>query len=451
MSSFKAGATQVKITPPLGTAINGDFYTHYVLQIHDDLYAKALFLQQADKMVLLIVVDICTMSQAYLDIIKSKISAECNIPASSIMISSTHTHAAGAVEEVYLGAADLQYRSYLIDLVVRSATMAQQQLRPAKIAHGEVDIPDYVKCRRYWLEPNQAPYNPVTGRTDKIKTNPFGLEEFIIEPVSETDSQLSFLAIKDLDDRWISILGNYSLHYVGDWPNGTITADFFGAFADHLTSKLRVPKDFVGIMTNGTSGDINIWNFDTTAEKGGYFQKSILIGSALADQVVTSLQDCRWSNQVDLDIESIELTLTVRKPNQEELSEAENHLDTTALARDNYSREALTIIYAREQVLLDASPEVRTCLLQGIKIGEVKIGTLPGEFFAETGLALKKTFAHTPYFTIGLANGNVGYVPPMAQFALGGYETWRSRYSCLQPEAEDIIRSSLIALIKNMM
>ena len=62
------------------------------------------------------------------------------------------------------------------------------------------------------------------------------------------------------------MLANYSLHYVGGLP--AISADYFAAFARELTTRLSATDAryagkpaFVGLMSNGTSGDINNVNY----------------------------------------------------------------------------------------------------------------------------------------------------------------------------------------------
>src|SRR5690606_32791487 len=150
----------------------------------------------------------------------------------------THTHAAGAVEEVHLSHVDLSYREKLPDLILKAVSLAKSQLIPAKVSFGQVDVPEHLRCRRYLMKHPYKPMNPVTGEVDEIKTNPFGAEALIDSPIAEVDPGLAFLGVKSLEDQWISILGNYSLHYVGDWENGTISADYFGVFSNALKEKL---------------------------------------------------------------------------------------------------------------------------------------------------------------------------------------------------------------------
>src|SRR5690554_580910 len=97
-----AGAAQVDITPPLGTIINGDFVAHYAHYVHDPLHAKALVLQSGNTVIAMVVVDICAMGQELLDMVKTQVEKELGINPSHVLISSTHTHAAGSVEEVHL-------------------------------------------------------------------------------------------------------------------------------------------------------------------------------------------------------------------------------------------------------------------------------------------------------------------------------------------------------------
>src|ERR671912_1635414 len=100
-SNLFAGAARIDITPPLGTFINGDFFIHYATNIHDPLFAKALVLQQHKVTIALVVVDICVMPKDIVDAIKVQIAQRTGIPGNNVLISSTHTHAAGSIESVY--------------------------------------------------------------------------------------------------------------------------------------------------------------------------------------------------------------------------------------------------------------------------------------------------------------------------------------------------------------
>lgn len=449
-TNLMAGAARVDITPPLGTFINGDFFIHYATHIHDPLFAKALVLQQDEVTIALVVVDICVMPKDIVDAIKVQVEQQTGIPANHVLIASTHTHAAGSIESVYLAAADLLYINKLPPLVVAAVNKACKALQPAQLGFGQVDVPEHLRCRRYYLDKSFSPLNPVTGETDEVKTNPFGNEGLIKGSVNAPDPQVSFLAVKGNDGEWISILANYCLHYVGDWPNGTISADYFGVFSEQLRLQLSAADDFVGMMSNGTSGDINIWDFTGS---GNYpkedFKKSAFIGNDIAAKVVAAIQNIEWESNPSLAVAYEDLMLSLRKPNPDTLEKAKEIVTQSCFEKVEMDEAGLKSIYAREQVLLNELPSQMPLPAQVFKIGSGMIGGLGAEIFTSTGLWLKSKAPTKKYFTIGLANANLGYLPPAKEIERGGYETWRSRTSKLDGKAEEEIRDAMLRLMNS--
>ncbi|GAB3248667.1 neutral/alkaline non-lysosomal ceramidase N-terminal domain-containing protein [Larkinella harenae] len=444
---FQAGAAQVDITPPLGTLINGDFITHYARSIHDLLYAKALVLQHGSTTLAIVIVDICAMPKDLLDEVKNRIQTEAGLLPQNVLIASTHTHAAGSVASLLLGAADLPYRQKLPSLLVESVKAALQNLRPAKIGFGSVDVPEHVVCRRFFMKEGYQALNPVTGGLDGVKTNPFGDEQQIDRRVVPVDTEVSFLAVQGLDHQWISLLANYSLHYVGDWENGTITADYFGVFSAEIGRLLQAGSGFVGMMSNGTSGEANIWDFlDPDRYPTAHFAKSELIGKDIASKVFDALQTVDWQTEPALSARYAEVVTGIRKPSADELEAAKKLVAETYYENiQQLDMDTLRRIYAREQVLLNEYPDTNVFPVQAFQIGTGQIGALGAEFFAETGLKLKQN--RPAYFTITMANGYIGYVPPAHELLRGGYETWRCRTSFLEPGAEETIRTKLTELL----
>jgi len=450
--SFKAAAAKIDITPPLGTLINGDFLPHYARWIHDRLHAKALALQRGSKTVVFVVVDIMSMSRDLIDLMKEEIFTKTGLEKEDVLISSTHTHAAGSVTDSLLTPVDHAYRQKLFYLIIDVVQQAIEKLEPAQVAFSSVQAPEHVLCRRYFMKDGYKAINPVTGNEDIIKTNPFGGEDFIEKPENRLDPQVSYMAVKGLDGKWISLLANYSVHYVGDWENGTISADYFGVFSNKLQQKLNAGDGFVGIMSNGTSGEANTWDFlHPNRYPTAYFAKSELIGNELAERVVQSLDNLTWDTNPDLSTQYVELEVGVRKPSKAELDAARELVSTTDYRSiHQVDLDGLKRIYAREQVLLNEFPNVISFPVHAIKIGAGIIGGLAGEIFAETGLSLKKANDNINYFTISFANGNAGYIPPAHEFEKGGYETWRCRTSQFEINAETKIRNTLASIIENL-
>ena len=450
VNHFYAGAARVDITPAMGTILGVDFVSHYARFIHDPLCAKALVFRDENEIIAIVIVDICIMGTDFMDDIKVQIQKQVGIHPEKILLASNHNHASGDVVGLLGGAVDITYRNKLPGLIVQAVQLAKEKLRPAKIAAGSVDVPDYVLCRRYLMKEGYKAKNPVSGKTDQVKTNPFGAEHLIEGPAAPTDPGLSFLAIKGIDDVWIAVLGNYSLHYVADWHVDSVTADFFGEFSRQIKEKLNAAEDFVGIMSNGTSGDVNIWDFmnpDRFPKED--YAKTKLIGEALAQKVFESLSKIQWQTNPTIGVQFEELELAVRKPSREELKAATITFVEKDFNHLKINEESINRIYAREQLLLNEYPNTAVSPVQAIKIGNLIIGALGGEFFAATGLLLKKSISNNNYFTICLANAYGGYIPPAHEMERGGYETWRARSSFMETNAEEKIRKVLLRLIQN--
>jgi neutral ceramidase len=141
--------------------------------------------------------------------------------------------------------------------------------------------------------------------------------------------------------------------------------------------------------------------------------------------------------------------LEVLKPTLEEVEAAKQVVAATEYRDIVPDLDGLKRIYAREQILLNEFPDTVNCPVQAVRIGSGVIGALSGEFFAQTGLMLKQAIK-APFFTISMANGNVGYVPPAEEIVRGGYETWRCRYSCYEKDSEKIIREKLITMVDSL-
>ena len=72
-------------------------------------------------------------------------------------------------------------------------------------------------------------------------------------------------------------------------------------------------------MSNGTSGDINIWDFEQTDNyPTANFKKSEFIGNDIAEKVFKSLSALQWETSPKLEVAYKDLTLQVRKPTKEE-------------------------------------------------------------------------------------------------------------------------------------
>ena len=134
-------------------------------------------------------------------------------------------------------------------------------------------------------------------------------------------------------------------------------------------------------------------------------------------------------------------------PSADEVAKAKEFM--TTLGEPQAARRSRRSTPAR-RCCLSELPPTRELKLQAIRIGALGIAAIPCEVFGSTGLAIKAESPLKPTFTIELANGYDGYIPPPEQHKLGGYTTWRARSSCLEEEAEPKIRDAVLELLRTV-
>ena len=448
-AQLQAGAAAVNITPPLGTVINGNFRPVIAENVHDELHARAIALRSGAETIAFVVVDNCVVPREVFDQAKALIQQEVQLEPERVMMASTHSHSCGSVQEAYLTPESPEYKARLPRYLADAVRRAIRNLAPAEVAHGRGSLPGQVFCRRWYVREGAPAPNPFGGN-DRVKMNPGVGHADLVKPAGPVDPEVQFLAVRHADGRPLALLANYSLHYVGGVGGGDLSADYFGAFADRIQELLKADRQsppFVGILSNGTSGDINNINWKGPDErlKGSYAQIAH-VSDELAREVKRVWDGLVWKKEAALGVASKELELATRKPSPEEVDKARGMVGEKPTMLLKTPAE----IYAREQVLLAAYPDRIQMPLTAFRIGDFAVAAWPNEVFASSGLALKEASPVKPLFVMSLGNGWFGYLPPAEQHKLGGYETWRSRTSYLEVEAESKIREGFLQVLSRL-
>jgi hypothetical protein len=270
-----------------------------------------------------------------------------------------------------------------------------------------------------------------------------------VEPAGPVDPALSVLSVQHADGRPLAVLANYGLHYVGGYTAGSVSADYFPVFAERLGRLLGSEAGdtaFVGMMSNGASGDVNNVNRQQSPERSPPWQKMQLVAEDLAQAAARLCGEISYQDSAKLQVTTRELELAVRRPDEPRLAWARRTL-AGVQSRDKLTRPQ---VYADEALALAKFPEQVSVPLQAIRIGELAIAAAPCEVFAQTGLEIKERSPLKPTFLIELANGYNGYLPTPEQHAFGGYETWPARSSYLEVEAAPKIRDGLVELLSRL-
>jgi len=92
--TFRAGAAKGNITPELGGKIVGGFSPFPATHVHDDLWVRALVLDDGKTRVAVAVCDLIGISQDVSDKAQQLLQEETGLPARNLLVAATHTHPA---------------------------------------------------------------------------------------------------------------------------------------------------------------------------------------------------------------------------------------------------------------------------------------------------------------------------------------------------------------------
>lgn len=449
--SLRAGAFAQDITPTeFPISVNGNMTDVKATGAHDPIHARCLVLANEVTSLAIVVCDSCMLPRELLDEAKRLASEKTRIPTSNILISATHAHSCPTSTGVFQSDPDEKYVRWLPEQIAKGITQAHSQLEPARVGWASIDEPSQLFNRRWLLKPGETNEDPFGGRTDRAVMNPGFSNPKVDRQAGPVDPQISLLAVQSRAGRPIALLANYSLHYVGGVSGAVLSADYFGEFCSRISRHVGatdVKPAFVGIMSNGTSADVNNVNFSLKmGAKRQPFEQMAFVAEVIANTAARAYDDIVYHEELPLKMREAEIDLGVRRPSADEVAAAQKRLDAVT----DRPLKGLPLVYSRETVLLSKYPETVTVKLQAIRIGQLGIASSPCETFTETGLALKKESPLPATFTIELANGYNGYLPTPGQHDLGGYETWRARSSYLAKDAEPKIRSTLLELLKSV-
>ena len=449
---FRAGAATSNITPPLDKPVVGGWNSPPATHVHDELYAKCLVLDDGKTKLVFAVCDNLGISREVYDKAKQIINEKTGIPIKNILMCATHTHSSVSARSTNRLRHDKElssYQQFLVSRISDGVRRAVNNLEPARIGSGYALEPAQVFNRRYFMKPGVSVPNPFGGQ-DKVVMNPGRGNPNILKAAGPTDPKIAFLSVKSVNGRPIALLANYSLHYVGPGQRGVISADYFGVFADRLRQLFgadRYDPPVVGILTNGTSGDIN--NIDwlnKPQKKFAPYEKMQQVANLVAGAVYKAHEKLIFQDWVKLNALQNELTLKVRKPTNKQISYAKMILEKPDDAKPYHKHEK---VYARRTLQMQDTPAEIAVVLQTFRIGNLGICAIPFEVFVEIGLEMKEKSPFEQTFTISHANGSYGYLPTVDQHELGGYETWLGT-NMVEIQAAPKIVHMLISMFNRM-
>lgn len=439
---FRAGSASVDISPAaLPVIVNGMFTERTASEVTDPLKARALVLDDGNERLAIVVVDTCMVPRELVDAAKAEAHRTTGIAVERMLISATHTHSAPAAMGCLGSRVDPRYAAYLPGRLAEAVNAAARRLEPAEVAWGVVNAWEHTFNRRWIRRPDRMLDDPFGQRTVRAHMHPGHESPDAVGPSGPVDPGLSVVAVRKVGGEPLAMLANFSQHYYG---SPLLSSDYFGRFEGHLRTLLHPDgggEALVGMMSQGTSGDLMWMDYGAPPRDIGYDA----YGHEIAGKVVSLYRGLRFTRDLTLAMAERRIGLGYRVPDAGRLEWARGMADGLGGRLPG----TLPEIYALEALHLHERQRTEL-VLQAVRIGEVGITAMPNEVYALTGLKLKARSPLEATFNISLANGAEGYIPPPEQHRLGGYTTWPARTAGLEVEAEPRIVETLLTLLEEV-
>ncbi len=384
---WRAGVAKANITPPVGSTLSGyPNRTEPSIGVKDDLFAKALVLNDGRTRLALVTLDLLGIPGELVAQSRVLIHAATGIAPDHVLLGASHTHAAPPTLPRFIE--DKVDEHYLGEL--------PKKIAGAVFVAAQVSVP--VTLRLGWSEADISIHRRVvTEQGTLMRPNPQG-------PV---DRRVGVLRLDAEDGSVLAVLVHYACHpNVFRHENLFISADYVG-----VTSNLVecVYPGSLALFLQGCTGDL----------------RPNLVG-----------EDGEFRSGDDADCQHLGRLLGAAAVKAAEVSLP---LPEGGLGA---ARKCLVFPFIRSvpgQTGVDAE-------IQALNIGPLIVVTIPGEPFVEIGQRIRQMVGD-PVLVAGYANGYLGYLPTAHSHTEGGYEVAQSYRHFgypgpFVPELEDMIVSA---------
>ena len=386
-----AGAARLPITLPSEVTGNAE--------VLEPLHVRALALRFEERTAAIVVCDLRRLDRDWVGEARRLVEERTGITAGRVMISCTHNHAGPDIDE--------RLRSHIIERIAEAVDDARGRMGEARTGVASATLDGIARNRRLLCGDGTV----LTLRREVPSSwLPLRGVEFEDGPV---DRDLTVIRIEDLDGETIALLTAVGCHNDtrGSYPPVGVSGDFLG----HAMLTLeRIHPGCTALIAFGAGGDADfdfLSHLTRSRSRAAHpFQR---FGRLLAAQITAAAERADVDDRGGLDVRSECIRLPMRP---------EFH---------------------------SASSQDATAEIQAIRTGAITVIGVPGELFAQTALDIRAAYPDERTIIAGLANGDLGYLPPPAAYAQGGYEVEPQARSRFDERAEPMIRQAIGRLLRS--
>ena len=357
------------ITPSLPTPLRGYAGVRIATEVHDDLYARCLGMEQDNVRYLFVQCDLIGVDDSVLNAVWDKIS-DLNIEKEHLTIVATHTHAGpgGTVDtskepfsnlQDIFGTPNPAYLEFLAEKIALAARHCFSDLQPCQLTIGRGHIE-----------------NVGTERHD---------------PAFPGDTSLLVFLFERTDGKKL-LLYNYACHPTVTGPgNVMVTADFPYAVERDL--------DYDMVMfVNSNAGDIST----RFTRKSSGFEQVELYSPFIIDGILNALKHPVYEGDFSkVSMNRCPITLPIKKVRPMEVEEAALIAHEKKLAAavtegaDSLTLRMLSTYIEGSKIAVGLASALKglekiDAHFTMMQLQNVQIAVVPGELFSTLGVPLKK-------------------------------------------------------------
>ena len=397
IARFQAGWGSRSITPPVGTPLAG-FGARKgkpSTGVHDEIFVKALAVSDGAEAAAIVGADMLIIPENVADMVRTRVSEQTSLTANEILFNASHNHsgpggyAPGIASKLFNGPYDPNIPVFLADAFTEAVVEAYQSLEPAKMTHGGVDAPEYIRNRT---------------RDD-----------------GAIDSELSYMLVEQEDgDRCFVI--SYSAHpTILGADNMQFTGEYPGFLVRHIAEQTGAEAIYLG----GAVGSMS----HRAPGRNDPFDRCRATGVALAAKVLQAAVDATLFED-KVDVASIGLSLQL-PPFQLRLNE-----------NWRVSKYLFPILGIDNDGWMHV-----------VRIGDIALVGTPADFCGEISVDLKSRLKNRvgDLWVLSFNGDYAGYISPDKYYydkdEKGGYGYERGIMSWIGPDQEAFTLSLITRMI----
>jgi hypothetical protein len=397
LPEIRAGVARSVITPEGQPYLAGYFHERIGEDVRDDLHCRALILDDGDCRICIVTLDLIGINRDWGDRAREMIAERTGIAADRIMISATHTHTGPSIGAGRPGTPE-DWIEALPGMIADTAEAAVEDMFDALLFPGIEE--------EYALASNRL------GRTregDEVFSS-----EGVLGHAGPVDGDLITVGVREHDGTVRAVLVNYPMHVdvIGGGSADFVSADWPGIMEETVAGVYG--EQAITVFVNGPCGDINHRLWRDTRHPGEGEAKAIQMGRTYAGLAVAAIEVAEPMEDTACGSKFADLQIPYYTRDEEYMAEIE-----AMKQRDDLEYFEEATIKRVENWEKDG--EIADVPVQVMRFGDLMIVGLPGEFFTEWGLEIKRWSPAPWTIIVELANNSMGYFPSTDQAMRGGY------------------------------